>query len=130
MSTAEARYLKIAYDELLVSLRDYARSKAKANEGVKTIVLTGSLAKGNYTGSSDADILVIAESLPPRVLERYHLFAEASLPIDIEPRAYSIQEFLKMIRQGDSFAMEALKVGIPLYGEKYFTKLKEHMTKK
>jgi predicted nucleotidyltransferase len=62
-----------------------------AHQGVKAIILTGSLAKGNYAGSSDADILVIAEGLPHRVLERYQLFAVTSLPLDVEPRAYSIE---------------------------------------
>lgn len=125
MSTAETRYLKINYEEALRKLKEYAKSKAKANQGVKAIVLTGSLAKGNYAGSSDADILVIAEGLPHRVLERYQLFAEASLPMDLEPRAYSIEEFLKMIRRGDHFALEALKVGIPLFGESYFEQVKK-----
>jgi predicted nucleotidyltransferase len=91
---------------------------------VKAIVLTGSLAKGNYVGSSDADILVIAEGLPHRMLERYELFAETSLPIEVEPRAYSIEEFLKMVHQGDHFALEALKVGIPLFGDGYLRELK------
>ena len=124
MSTAETRYLKINYDEVLRKLKEYAESKAKAHLGVKAIVLTGSLAKGNYAGSSDADILVIAEGLPHRVLERYQLFAEASLPIDVEPRAYSIEEFLKMVRRGDHFAFEALKFGIPLFGDGYLRELK------
>ena len=129
MSTAEARYLRIDYDEIVGKLRHYAKLKAKAYEGVKAIVLTGSLAKGNYTGSSDADILVIADNLPARVLERYALFAEADLPVDVEPRAYSTEEFLNMVRQRDHFAIEALEIGVPLYGEKYYRALKEHVTK-
>lgn len=125
MSTPEARYLKINYDEVLGKLRDYAISKAKAHEGVKTIVLTGSLAKGNYVGRSDADILVIAEGLSARMLERFGEFAESSLPVDVEPRVYSVAEFMKMIRQGDHYAIETIKVGIPLYGEKYFKELRK-----
>jgi hypothetical protein len=34
-----------------------------------------------------------------------------------------------MVRQGDRFAIEALKVGIPLYEEKYVREVKEHPTK-
>jgi predicted nucleotidyltransferase len=91
LSTAETRYLKINYDEVLRKLKEYAKSKVNAHQGVKAIILTGSLAKGNYAGSSDADILVIAEGLPHRVLGRYQLFAVTSLPLDVEPRAYSIE---------------------------------------
>ena len=129
MSTAEARYLKIDYDEVIRKLRDYAKSKATAHEGVKAIVLTGSLAKGNYTGCSDADILIIADNLPGQVLDRYAIFAEADLPVDVEPRAYSPEEFLSMVRQGDHFAMETLEVGVSLYGGEYFRGLKQHVTK-
>jgi predicted nucleotidyltransferase len=129
LSTAEARYLKIDYDEVIRKLRDYAKSKAKAHEGVKAIVLTGSLAKGNYTGCSDADILIIADNLPGQILDRYAIFAEADLPVDVEPRAYSPEEFLSMVRQGDHFAIETLEVGVSLYGGEYFRGLKQHVTK-
>lgn len=53
----------------------------------------------------------------------------SDLPIDMEPRAYSAEEFSTMVRQGEGFAIEALKVGIPLYGEKYVRELNEHPTK-
>jgi predicted nucleotidyltransferase len=125
LSTAEARYLKINYDEVLQKLKEYAKSKAKTHQGVKAIILTGSLAKGDYTGCSDADILVLSEALPYRVLERYSLFAATDLPLDVEPRAYTIVEFLRMVRGGDHFALEALRVGIPLFGDTYFKELRE-----
>jgi len=124
LSSAGARYLKINYDEILSTLREYANAKARDHEA-KAIVLTGSLAKGRYTGTSDADILVIADSIPSRVLERYALFAESRVPIDVEPRVYTTEEFISMIRRGDRFALESLKVGIPLYGEQFFEDLKE-----
>ena len=126
MSSAEVRYLKISFDEILHRLRGYAKSKAETYE-VKAIVLTGSLAKGNYTGTSDADILVIAENLPSRVLERYALFSEPKMSIDLEPRVYTPKEFVGMIRQHDRFALESLEVGIPLYGEQFFKDLKRYL---
>lgn len=126
MSSVEVRYLKISFDEALMRLREYAESKSKAH-GVKAIVLTGSLAKGNYTGISDADILVIADSLPARVLERYALFAEPKMPMDLEPRAYTTEEFVNNVRKGDRFALESLEVGIPLHGEKFFKPLRKSL---
>lgn len=126
MSSVEVRYLKISFDEALMRLREYAESKSKAH-GVKAIVLTGSLAKGNYTGTSDADILVIADSLPARVLERYALFAEPKMPMDLEPRAYTTEEFVNNVRKGDRFALESLEVGIPLHGEKFFKPLRKSL---
>jgi predicted nucleotidyltransferase len=129
LSSAEARYLKINYDEVLCKLREYAKAKAGAHE-TRAIVLTGSLAKESFTGTSDADILVIADRIPCLVLERYALFAEPRMPIDVEPRVYTTKEFISKVRQGDRFALESLKIGIPLHGEQFFEDLKRSLKKK
>jgi predicted nucleotidyltransferase len=129
LSSVEVRYLKINFDETLRRLKEYAKSKARVHQA-RAIVLTGSLAKGSYTGTSDADILVIADNLPTRVLERYALFAEPSMPIDLEPRVYTLDEFISKVLQGDRFAVESLEIGIPLYGERFFKELRESLTKK
>jgi hypothetical protein len=124
LSSAEARYLKINFDEILERLREYAESKAQAH-GARAIVLIGSLAKGTYTGTSDADILVIANHLPTSVLDRYLLFSESGLPVDVEPRAYTTKEYVGLVKRGDRFALESLEIGIPLYGKKFFEDLRE-----
>jgi len=126
LSSAGARYLKINLDEIHDKLRHYATSKSRSH-GVKAIVLTGSLAKGTYTGTSDADILVIADRVPARMLERYGLFADPTLPIDVEPRVYTANEFANKVHQGDRFAVESLKIGIPLYGERFFADLRKSL---
>ena len=123
MSSAEVRYLKINFDEILSRLKGYAKSKAGTHE-VRAIVLTGSLAKGSYTGTSDADILVIADNLPTSILERYALFAEPSMPIDLQPRVYTTKEFMSKLHQGDRFAVESLEIGMPLHGEQFFKGLR------
>ena len=127
MSSVETRYLKINFDEILRRLREYAKSKAEAH-GARAIILTGSLAKGNYAGTSDADILVIADNLPSQALERYALFSEPRMPIDVEPRVYTPEEFIDKIRKGDRYAHESLEIGIPLHGEQFFKGLKRFLT--
>jgi len=126
LSSAETRYLKINFDEILGKLREYAKSKA-AKYQARAIVLAGSLAKGRYTGTSDADILVVADNVPENVLERYALYAEPKMPIDVEPRVYTTQELVTKIRQGDRFVLESLEVGIPLYGEQFLNDLKQSL---
>jgi len=128
LSSAEVRYLKINFDEILCKLREYAKSKAEAHK-VRAIVLTGSLARGNYTGTSDADVLVIAEDLPGSVLERYAPFSEPKMPIDLEPRVYTPEEFTGKIRECDRFALESLEIGIPLYGAEFFKDLRKSANK-
>jgi predicted nucleotidyltransferase len=129
LSSAEVRYLKVNYNEILSKLRKYAKEKAGAHEA-KAIILTGSLAKETYTGTSDADILVIADRIPCRVLERYALFAESGMPIDVEPRVYTTKEFISKVHQGDRFALESLKIGIPLHGKQFFEDLRRSLKKK
>lgn len=128
MSSAETRYLKINFDEILGKLRKYAKSKA-ANHQTRAIVLTGSLAKGRYTGTSDADILVVADNVPANVLERYTIYAEPKMPIDVEPRVYKTEELITKIRQGDRFVLESLETGIPLHGGQFLNDLKQSLRK-
>jgi predicted nucleotidyltransferase len=128
LSSLEARYLKINFDEILSRLRAYADAKAKEQDA-RAIILTGSLARGSYTGTSDADILVIADKVPGNVLERYALFSDPNLTIDLEPRVYTTDEFIRKVRQGDRFALEALEVGIPLHGEQFFKEVRRSLSK-
>jgi hypothetical protein len=128
LSSSEARYLKINFDEILSNLREYADSKAK-QQHARAIVLVGSFARGSYTGSSDADILVIADNVPANVLERYALFSDPEFPIDLEPRVYTTKEFVDMIRLGNRFALESLELGVPLHGERLFRELKKSFSK-
>lgn len=127
MSSAEVRYLKINFDEILVKLKEYANRKARTHK-VKAIVLTGSLAKKTYTGTSDADILIIADDLPTDMLERCVLFAEPKMPLDVIPIVYTVNELLRRIRQRDRFALEALEIGIPLYGEDFLKDLQTSLS--
>jgi predicted nucleotidyltransferase len=123
LNSAEAKYLKINFNEVLDELRKYASDKSK-DHGTKAIILFGSLAKGTYTGTSDADILIIADDVPAKFLDRYTLFASASLSLDVEPRVYTAEEFSGMISHRDFIAIDALKNGIPLFGEQYLKNLK------
>ena len=123
MDSAEVRFLKINYDDLLAKLRQYASVKSKSHV-TRAIILGGSLAKGTYTGSSDADLLVVADELPARSLERYTLYADASLSVDVEPRVYTTTELQNEIRQGDHFVIETITKGIPLFGAEFVEALR------
>jgi predicted nucleotidyltransferase len=123
LDSAETKYLKINFNEVLEELKRYAKSKS-GHYGTRAIVLVGSLAKGSYTGTSDADVLIIADDVPAAPLKRYALFADTSLTIDLEPRVYTTREFLNKVEQRDRFAVECLEVGIPLFGEQFFDSLK------
>ena len=67
---------------------------------------------------------------PKNASERYELFAESRLPIDLEPRTYTTEEFVSKIRERDHFAVESLILGVPLYGEQLFQNLEDWFRKR
>lgn len=123
-SSAEVRYRAINYDYVMSQLKAYAARLAN-NPDVKAVLLGGSLARGTYTGYSDADVLIICENIPPNPLERYPLFLDPALPIVVEPRAYTPAETVEKIKGRDRFVTETVLDGIVLWGDpRYLEKLR------
>lgn len=114
-NTAEVKFFKLDYEKILKHLKNYARRLAKDN--VKAIILIGSLAKGNYTAFSDADIIIIVEKSSERPIDRISKYIDPNLPIDVEPRVYTIEEIVKIAKEGRKIVEEILN-GIILAGEK------------
>jgi len=96
-------------------LREYG-GKAVA-KGAKTVVLIGSLARGDYTAFSDADILIISDNVPERPIDRLKEFIDPTLPIDLDVRVYTSKEFLKMAEKGMRIVKEVVKYGIVIAGD-------------
>ena len=87
-NSAAARFLD--RDAVLESLRLIAEQVVRHRPRVMGIALFGSLARGDYSRRSDADILVclsftdeerIADRIPPLL----RLFLDAPIPVDILP---------------------------------------------
>ncbi|MEL9998075.1 MAG: nucleotidyltransferase domain-containing protein [Sulfolobales archaeon] len=97
-------------------LKEYAvRSLEK---GAIAIFLIGSLAKGDYTAFSDADVVVIVrDDYPKGFIDRISDFIDPTLPIDIEPRVYTVSEFFKLIQSKSRIVEEVLRYGVPLAGD-------------
>ncbi|MEM2227268.1 MAG: nucleotidyltransferase domain-containing protein [Candidatus Bathyarchaeia archaeon] len=97
-------------------LKEYSE-KALA-KGVKAVILIGSLAKGDYTAFSDADILIIFDEAPKNPIDRIKEFIDPSLPIEVEPRVYTTSEVLKMAKEKRRIIKEAIRYGKLLAGDK------------
>ena len=85
MSTAWIRFLD--RDRVLEELREaVSRLKGERRE-VVSVYLFGSLARGDYSGGSDADILVVVEDTPlpfvDRIIEYRRYFLDCSVPVDV-----------------------------------------------
>ena len=115
-NSARIRFLKIDYDEIINYLKDYARDALR--KGGKLVILYGSLARGDYTATSDADILIISDKFKDiRMIDRVLDFIDPRSPIDIEPKVLTTEEFKNLIKKKDRFALEVLRDGIVLAGD-------------
>ncbi|MDK2465259.1 MAG: nucleotidyltransferase domain-containing protein [Candidatus Korarchaeota archaeon] len=108
---------RLDYDGVVRSLSSYARRKVR--EGALAVILIGSLARGNYTAFSDADVVVVVPdgSAPGDPAERVGEFLDPSLPIDLDPFVYEKSELVEMARQGRRIVDEILRVGRILAGD-------------
>ena len=121
LNSVEVRFFKLDYDDILRHLRCYASKLL--DKGVKLVILIGSLARGDFTAFSDADLIIICDDVPSRFLDRIDLFLDPSLPIDLDLRVYTSSEFLGMAREGRRFISELLRYGIVLAGNQKFLDL-------
>lgn len=96
-------------------LEEYAE-KAVA-EGALAVILIGSLARGNYTAYSDADIIIIVKESPERPIDRIARHLQPKASIDIEPRVYTMGEIREMIRNKARIIREIAEHGILLKGD-------------
>ncbi|RLE72836.1 MAG: nucleotidyltransferase domain-containing protein [Thermoprotei archaeon] len=114
----EVKFFKLDYEKVLEELRKY--SQKVLDKGARVVILIGSLAKGDYTAFSDADIVIISDKVPERPMDRIKDFIDQTLSIDVEPRVYTTDEFLKMARDRRRIVKEVLKYGKILAGDETF----------
>jgi len=113
-NTADIRLLKLNYAEIIAALKRYAEKVVA--KGAKAVILIGSLARGDYTAYSDADVVVISDNVPKRFIDRITDFIDPTLPIDIDPRVYTTEEILRMAKEGKKIIKEIVDHGKVLAG--------------
>lgn len=82
--------------------------------GVAGVVVVGSVARGDFHGRSDIDVLVVAEDLPDRPADR--LAALGTPPAGVEAVVWTPQEWRTKARQRDPLAADALDHGVWVRG--------------
>jgi len=108
-------------------LKEYA--ERVRSKGAKAVILIGSLARGDYTAFSDADVVIIVDNTPKNPIERLKEFMDPMFPIDLEPRVYTTEEILKMAREKRRLIKEIIEYGILLIGdERLIEKIKREFS--
>lgn len=102
-------------------MRAYALKALK--KGAMAVILIGSLARGDYTAFSDADVVIVVKRSRRKPLERIGEFMDPSLSVDLNPFVYTVDELLRMGREGRGIVNEILKYGKLLAGDEGILKL-------
>ncbi|MEM2294468.1 MAG: nucleotidyltransferase domain-containing protein, partial [Nitrososphaerota archaeon] len=90
-------------------LEEYTEKAVK--KGAIAVILVGSLARGDYTAFSDADIIIVVEESREKPVERLTKYMEAKVSIDIEPRVYTIKELREMMKNNAGIVREIAEYG-------------------
>lgn len=81
---------------------------------IRAVVIFGSVARGDFHDSSDVDVLVVADGLPERALERNAAVGLA--PPGVEFVAWTPDEWRRERERGNPIAVEAGDYGLVLRG--------------
>jgi predicted nucleotidyltransferase len=81
---------------------------------VRAVVVFGSVARGDFHEASDVDVLVVANGLPVRPVER--LAALGLPPSRVEVVAWTPEDWRRAAGRGDPVALEAERAGVWLQG--------------
>ena len=125
LSSAEIKLFKLDYNNVIEELKEYARKALE--KGANAVILIGSLARGDYTAFSDADLVIIIGQTSRKPVERIKDYLDPSLPIDVEPRVYTVDELLRMAREKRRIVREILEHGILLAGNDDILKMIKEM---
>lgn len=108
--------------KVLKDVQDYVE-RLRKNIKVHSLVVFGSLAKGDFKPWSDVDMVIIAGDLP-RGLDRFELFY---LPRDfaMDPRPYTKEEFLKAIEEIDLTAWDSIHEGKVVFDDGFWKSARE-----
>jgi predicted nucleotidyltransferase len=77
---------------------------------LRAAVVIGSVARGDFNRWSDVDVLVIADELPARALDRLTLLEPR--PAGVQPIAWTPAEWHREVGRGNPMAVEALERGV------------------
>ncbi len=98
-------------NKVLRKLIQLAKKAKVQDKNISKIVLFGSIAENNYTGTSDADILIILKESPEPFINRLprylNLFLDSPVPVDIFP--YTERE-----AEETPLAQRGIRIGITL----------------
>jgi uncharacterized protein len=98
-------------NEMILAARTYIRTKVGVIP-IRAAYVVGSVARGDFNQWSDIDVVIVADGLSPRALDRIELFSDR--PPGIEVFAYTPRELEQERERKNPLVLEAGEIGIDL----------------
>ncbi|MFN3763130.1 MAG: nucleotidyltransferase domain-containing protein [Anaerolineae bacterium] len=105
------RFFRLDKQGVERNIRAYARQLAE-DPSVLAVVLFGSLARGEATAMSDADVLILLRDSPRPFHERIPGFLRSGVGISLDVFPYTLSEATQALREGWGVVAIALREGI------------------
>jgi predicted nucleotidyltransferase len=105
------RFFRLDRQRAEQNLRAYARQLAQDPQ-VLAVVLFGSLARGEATAMSDADVLILLSDSPQPFHERLPEFLRSGVGISLDVLPYTLSEAAQALREGWGVVAVALREGV------------------
>jgi UTP:GlnB (protein PII) uridylyltransferase len=105
------RFWRLNKEEVFSKIHAWAESLSN-DPNVVCVVLFGSLARGDFTASSDADLLIILRNSEKRFDERIPDFLPSGIGVGADVFPYTIDEVKRALQEGFGVAEVAFREGI------------------
>lgn len=112
---SKVTFRKLDLLKVRAELKEHVATLLAREPGIQRIVLFGSLAKGTFTGSSDADLLIIVDRSDQPFLQRLPRFMTTAISVPVDVFVYTADEVARAVAEGTGLVCEALRTGITLY---------------
>lgn len=90
---SEVIFRSLDYEAVMARLRDHAQRELARRPEVRQVVLIGSLARGDWSARSDADLVVVVDRAPERSGLRGPGYAPSGeFPVSVDAFVYTSQE--------------------------------------
>ena len=113
-SLGSAKIISLNKEIVLKEIKKIAEKIKEEEKGnILDIIIFGSIAKNNYTGTSDVDIAIILKESDLSFIERivkYRKYFDLDIGVDLF--VYTFSEFEKMKRENNFFVKEIIDYGI------------------
>jgi uncharacterized protein len=106
----EERYAE--RERLIGIAREHVR-RLSARVPIREAAVVGSVARGDFNVWSDVDVVVVADELPERLLDRLDVLMEGRPP-RVEPIGFTPAELEDARRRRNPLVIELDTIGIPL----------------